>query len=130
MFNPMNLVCAAGPPIGQPLPANNTLTAGGVPLFTFGNMGRNVLPGPGINNFDISLMKNFQFTESKYLQFQTNFFNAFNHAQFFSPTSPLSTGGSVGGSGIFGQATTDSTPSSSPYYRGPRIIQFALKLYF
>jgi hypothetical protein len=127
LFNPMNLVCVAGPPAGQPVPDGSSLVAGGVPLFTNGDMGRNVLRGPGINNWDVSVMKNFQFTESKYLQFQANFFNAFNHTQFFGPTS---TGGSVGGSGIFGQITTDSTPSNSPYYRGPRIIQFALKLFF
>lgn len=96
-------------------------------MFTYGNMGRNALRGPGINNWDISFMKNFRFTESKSLQFQTNLFNAFNHVQFFSPTS---NGGSVGGSSNFAQVTTDSTGSSSPYYRGPRIIQFALKLYF
>jgi len=46
---------------------------------------------------------------------QTNFFNAYNHAQFFNPTSPLSTGGSVGGREIFGKATTDRTPSNNPY---------------
>ena len=127
MINPMNLVCAVGPPNGLPVPARSSLVAGGVPLFTNGNMGRNVLRGPGINNWDISLMKNFPFTESKYLQFQTNFFNAFNHAQFFSPTISE---GTVGGASAFGQVTSDSTPSNSPYYRGPRIIQFALKVYF
>jgi hypothetical protein len=126
-FDPTNLVCASGPPVGQQVPANSSLVAGGVPLFTYGNMGRNVLRGPGINNWDISVMKNFVFTESKSLQFQTNFFNAFNHTQFFGPTS---NSGSVGGSGSFGQVTTDSTGSSSPYYRGPRIIQLALKFYF
>jgi len=127
MINPTNLVCAVGPPNGLPVPAGSSLVAGGVPLFTNGNMGRNVLRGPGINNWDISLMKNFPFTESKYLQFQTNFFNAFNHAQFFSPTISE---GTVGGASAFGQVTSDSTPSNSPYYRGPRIIQFALKVYF
>ena len=127
-FDPTNLICAPGPPIGLPVPADSsTLVAGGVPLFTYGNMGRNVLRGPGINNWDISVMKNFTFTESKSLQFQANFFNAFNHTQFFSPTS---NGGAVGGSTTFGQVTTDSTGSSSPYYRGPRIIQLALKVYF
>ncbi|HXY09348.1 MAG TPA: hypothetical protein VEI52_16010, partial [Terriglobales bacterium] len=127
MINPTNLVCAVGPPNGLPVPAGSSLVAGGVPLFTNGNMGRNVLRGPGINNWDISLMKNFPFTESKYLQFQTNFFNAFNHTQFFSPTISE---GTVGGASAFGQVTSDSTPSNSPYYRGPRIIQFALKVYF
>jgi Carboxypeptidase regulatory-like domain len=127
LIDPTNLVCSVGPPVGQPLPANTTLIQGGVPLFTFGNMGRNVLRGPGINNWDISILKNFKFTESKSLQFQSNFFNAFNHAQFFGPTS---NGGSVGGGGLFGQVSSDSTPSQSPYYRGPRVIQFALKFYY
>ena len=129
-FDPTNLVCAPGPPVGQPVPVvdgGTKLVAGGVPMFTYGNIGRNVLRGPGINNWDISVMKNFRFTESKSLQFQTNFFNAFNHTQFFSPTS---SSGAVGGSSNFGQVTTDSTGSSSPYYRGPRIIQLALKFYF
>jgi len=127
LINPMNLVCAVGPPVGQPFVPGIGLVQGGVPLFTYGNMGRNILRGPGINNWDISVMKNFPFTESKYLQFQSNFFNAFNHTQFFGPTS---NGGSIGGSSIFGQVTTDNTPSNSPYYRGPRIIQFALKFFF
>jgi hypothetical protein len=128
LFDPTNLVCAPGPPVGQPVPASSTtLVAGGVPMFTNGNMRRNFLRGPGINNWDVSVMKNFQFTESKYLQFQANFFNAFNHAQFFSPTYQS---GALGGGGSFGQITSDSTPSTSPYYRGPRIVQFALKLYF
>jgi hypothetical protein len=127
LINPTNLVCAVGPPVGQPFVAGLGLTQGGVPLFTYGNMGRNVLRGPGINNWDISFMKNFQFTESKYLQFQSNFFNAFNHTQFYGPSSGS---GALGGSNFFGQATFDNTPSISTYYRGPRITQFALKFYF
>ena len=127
VFDPTNVVCSVGPPAGQPYVAGLGLTQGGVPLFSYGNMGRNVLRGPGINDWDISIMKNFKITESKSVQFQSNFFNAFNHVQFFGPTSSA---GSVGGSGQFGQVSTDTSPSTSPYYRGPRIIQFALKIYF
>jgi hypothetical protein len=123
----MNLVCSAGPPAGQPYVAGIGLVQGGVPLFSYGNMGRNVLRGPGINNWDISFMKNFQLTESKSLQFQSNFFNSFNHTQFYGPSSGS---GALGGSSFFGQATFDNTPSISTYYRGPRITQFALKFYF
>ncbi len=126
-FDPTNLVCAAGPPAGQTVPTGSSLVAGGVPLFTFGDMGRNALRGPGINNWDVSVMKNFKFTESKSLQFQANLFNASNHVQFFSPTSSE---GAVGFGSAFGQVTTDATGSSSAYYRGPRIVQFAMKLYF
>ena len=116
LFNPMNVVCALGNPIG--LPADPSLTPGGVPLFTIGNMRRNALRGPGINNWDFSIQKDFKLTESKSLQFRSEFFNAFNHVQFLSPTFQ---DGTIGGDGLFGQVTSD---------RGPRVVQFALKLYF
>jgi hypothetical protein len=108
-FDPTNLDCA------------------NVPLFSHGGMGRNVLRGPGINNWDISLLKDFRFSESKSLEFQANFFNAFNHVQFYGPSS---TEGASGGSQLFGQVTSDTSPSTSTYYRGPRIVQFALKFYY
>ena len=116
-FDPTNLVCA-----------NDFDVPGGVPLFSHGNMGRNSLRGPGINNWDISILKDFKFTESKSLQFQASFFNAFNHVQFFGPSSSE---GASGFSSNFGQVTSDTTPSTTTaYYRGPRLIQFALKFYF
>jgi len=121
------VVCSVGPPVGQPYVAGIGLTQGGVPLFTFGNMGRNVLRGPGINNWDISVLKNFKFTESKAVQLQCNLFNAFNHAQFYGPGSNA---GADGLTSQFGQVSSDSTPSQSPYYRGPRVVQLALKFYF
>jgi hypothetical protein len=99
-FDPTNLDCA------------------NVPLFSHGDMGRNVLRGPGINNWDLSLLKDFKISEAKSVEFRTEFFNAFNHAQFYSPTLQ---GGTQGGSGNFGQITTD---------RGARIVQFALKFYY
>jgi len=47
------------------------------------NLGRNTFKLPPINNFDISLFKNFHIGEgSKYFQISANFFNAFNHAQY------------------------------------------------
>ena len=81
-------------------------------------MGRNALRGPGINNWDISIRKTTPLTEGKSLEFRGEFFNAFNHTQFYSPTLQS---GTEGGSDQFGQITTD---------RGARIVQFALKLYF
>jgi Carboxypeptidase regulatory-like domain len=47
------------------------------------NLGRNTFKLPPINNFDISLFKNFHMGEgSKMFQISANFFNAFNHAQY------------------------------------------------
>lgn len=54
-------------------------------VFTFGNAGRNVLTGPGRTNVDFSLFKNINFTETMRLQFRTEIFNLFNHAQFDLP---------------------------------------------
>jgi hypothetical protein len=81
-------------------------------------MGRNVLRGPGINNWDFSIQKDFKFAENKSLEFRGEFFNAFNHVQFYSPTFQ---DGTIGTDSVFGQVTSD---------RGARIIQFALKVYF
>jgi outer membrane receptor protein involved in Fe transport len=113
-FDPTNLVCNVGVP-GD--------TSGLIPLFTHGNMGRNVLRGPGINNWDLSIMKDIKFTETVAMQFRTEFFNAFNHVQFYNPDNNAF-------SGTFGQVTSDTSSSTSQAYRGPRVIQFALKLYF
>jgi len=85
-----------------------------VPLFSFGDAPRNFLRGPGINNYDLSIVKKTKVFESKSIEFRAEFFNAFNHVQFFNPNT-------AGGSGTFGQITTD---------RNPRLIQFGLKFYF
>ena len=55
--------------------------------FTFGNLSRNVIRGPGINQWDFGLFKFFKVTESKSFEFRTEFFNAWNRAQFGSPTA-------------------------------------------
>jgi len=47
---------------------------------TFGNMRQD-----GINNIDASVLKNFHFTESTYLQLRFEAFNVFNHPQFGLP---------------------------------------------
>ena len=51
----------------------------------FGNIGRNTLRGPGINNFDLALFKNFDLGMGSRLQFRFESFNAFNHTQFNFP---------------------------------------------
>jgi hypothetical protein len=50
---------------------------------------RNTLTGPGFANFDFSVAKNFKLTERVKMQFQANFFNLFNHANFGNPVGNL-----------------------------------------
>ncbi|MGH9309615.1 MAG: carboxypeptidase regulatory-like domain-containing protein [Vicinamibacterales bacterium] len=52
---------------------------------SFGTVGRNTLRGPGINNLDFALFKNFDLVRGSRLQFRFESFNAFNHAQFNAP---------------------------------------------
>jgi len=74
--------------------------------------------GPGINNVDLSIFKNFKFNERSSLEFRIEFFNAFNHTQF------LLSGNS---STVFGFNPSFGRLTQA---RDLRIIQFALKLSF
>jgi hypothetical protein len=91
----------------------------------FGSLRRDPLRGPGRNNWDIALMRNFHLGSERYnLQFRLETFNTFNHPQwsgintFCSDQSP--DGGSCAGSG-FGEVT-------SAYQS--RIVQLGLKFAF
>jgi hypothetical protein len=113
-IDPSNMVC-------NPCPMNDPTCAlpadqPGIPLLTIGNLPRNSLRGPGINNWDMSILKNTNITESKMVEFRAEFFNTFNHTQFFSVDH-----GQFGSDSTYGQVLTD---------RGPRVIQLALKFYF
>lgn len=58
----------------------------------YGNAGRNILIGPGLAVFDLSLGKQFTITERDRLEFRCDAFNAFNRANFGNPNSTLSSG--------------------------------------
>jgi hypothetical protein len=94
----MNLAAWAAPAIG-----------------TFGDSGRGMFRGPGQWNLDFSTFKDFTVTERWRLQFRSEFFNLFNHANPGNPTTALE-------NPAFG--TIRSTTVNA------RLIQFALKLAF
>lgn len=69
----------------------------------YGNTGRNILRAPGINSWNLSLFKNFPFTERTSLQLRVESFNAFNHAQWGVPNGNIA-------SPQFGQITSTNIP--------------------
>jgi hypothetical protein len=79
-----------------------------------GNARRRFFSGPGLNNWDIALLKDTIIKEGMTLQFRAELFNAFNHAQFATPDGNVN-------SGTFGFVTV-ANPS--------RIMQLSLKLLF
>jgi hypothetical protein len=63
----------------------------------YGNSGRDIIRGPGINNWDMGLGKDFRFTERVSFQFRAEAFNVFNHAQYgFDPFTSTGIGPPVG----------------------------------
>jgi len=106
--------CSGGPGFGHFYFDPTAYDCNNVPILTFGNSPRNALRGPGRNDFDLTIGRTFKFGESRSIEFRSEFFNAFNHTQFFNPDH-------FGGDANFGQITQA---------RDPRIIQLALKFYF
>ncbi|HEU4386523.1 MAG TPA: carboxypeptidase regulatory-like domain-containing protein [Blastocatellia bacterium] len=92
-----------------------------IPVARFGNLGRNVITGPGFNNTDFSVIKNTKVGEWMRVQFRAEFFDLFNHANFGQP-------GSVVGTPAFGRITNTRFPTGES--GSSRQIQFALKLMF
>ena len=72
--------------------------------------------GPGQHNWDVSLIKNTKLWEHGTLQFRSEFYNIWNHAQFNPPA-----GNNING-GDFGNIRSSSVT--------PRVVQFALKYIF
>jgi hypothetical protein len=56
----------------------------------FGNLGRNVLHGPNLSQFDLTVQKNFKVTERVNLQFRGEVYNLFNRTNFSNPPTQLS----------------------------------------
>jgi hypothetical protein len=56
---------------------------------TFGNMRRNSVAAPGLQNMDMTIVRNFNITERMPLQFRAEFFNLANHPNFDMPGSTI-----------------------------------------
>jgi hypothetical protein len=92
-----------------------------VPVGRFGNLGRNVMIGPGFNNTDFSVIKRTKLTESQLIEFRWEVFDVFNHANFGQQ-------GRVVGTANFGQITNTRFPTGDS--GSSRQMQFALKYKF
>jgi hypothetical protein len=92
------------------------------PAGELGTAARAPVYGPRFVNTDFSVIKNFPFHEGMNVQFRAEFFNLFNHPQFY-----------MDGLGDSGQQDIN-TPSSfgvlNNTVNNPRLVQFALRLAF
>ncbi len=84
------------------------------PLYTYGNLGRNVVHGPGRRSLDLAIHREFTIKEDMRLQFRAEGFNITNTAPFALPATGF-------GASNFGVISSAGLP---------RNIQLALKLLF
>jgi hypothetical protein len=100
-------------------------------IGTFGNVGKGIVRGPGLLNFDMNISKNIPINERFKLQFRAEFFNIFNRANFLNPGSSSSTAGSSAAYAVSnGVAVSSAGFGSLKGAADPRITQLALKIIF
>jgi hypothetical protein len=87
----------------------------------FGNLGRNVVIGPGFNNVDVSVSREIRTVGNSRLQFRADVFDVFNHPNFGPP-------GNIVGSPAFGQITRTRLPTGEA--GSSRQIQLAVRFGF
>jgi hypothetical protein len=83
--------------------------------YTFGDVGRNSVYGPGLQTLDLALVRDFNLTERAVFQFRGEFFNALNHTNLGTPDRFVNTP-------QFGTITEATTPG--------RQIQLSARLSF
>jgi hypothetical protein len=80
----------------------------------FGDLGRDVFYGPGIQTVDVALAKRFKIAERHTVEFRGEAFNLFNHTNFNNPSGNI-------GSTTFGRITAA---------KDPRLAQLTLRYSF
>ena len=93
----------------------NPLAFATPPAFTFGNVGRNTVYGPGMQTLDLAVAREFAVAEHLKFQFRGEFFNALNHTNLGTPDRFVNTP-------QFGTITEATTPG--------REVQLSARLSF
>ena len=112
-YMPGNLTGNHNPRTG--LPYFNTALFTEEAIGQVGDSHRRFFHGPGINNTDLALLRDFHLYREHTAQFRAEAFNVFNHTQFNNP------GGNITNGSTFGIVTSA---------RDPRIMQLAVKYQF
>jgi hypothetical protein len=85
------------------------------PAYTFGNVGRNTVYGPGTETTDVGIVRGFSVSEKTHLETRAEFFNVLNHTNLGTPNRFVNTAN-------FGSITEATTPG--------REIQLSARLSF
>ena len=112
--NPFVGNCPNGAPVGTVTCWFNPSAYGLSPTGTFGDAGRNSLPGPSFAELDLALHKNTVLTERTSLAFRVECFNIFNHPNFAVPTNTTGPNGGGGNGDAVILGGTQAAPVYAP----------------
>jgi hypothetical protein len=73
------------------------------PAYTYGNVGRNTVYGPGLQTMDLGVVREFSIAEKARFEMRGEFFNLFNHTNYGTPNRFVNTAS-------FGSITEVATP--------------------
>ena len=93
--------------------------------LTWGNSKRSSVKGPGRDNWNISLFKDFQFSERTGIQLKVESFNTWNHSQITGVNTGVLNGTLGTGPGAY-----NATQGSATGFADPRVFQLGAKAYF
>ena len=102
------------------------------PLGQFGDVSRNKFHGPGVNNTDLVIAKNFILSHGMSVQIRMQSSNVFNHTNFANPASTVSTttaGESLTTPGTLSYGSAGQITATNSSYPA-RQTQLAAKFYF
>ncbi|MBI2681898.1 MAG: hypothetical protein HYX26_01540, partial [Acidobacteriales bacterium] len=100
---------------------------------TFGTMSRNIFRGPGLRNWDFSVIKNWKYHERLGIQLRAEFFNVLNNRHLASPAASIFFFVDPSDPSTFGcRCATPDVGAANPVIGtgGPRNIQLGLKFRF
>jgi hypothetical protein len=105
-----------------PLQAINPTVFAAPAVGTLGDPSKTLIRGPGIEDWDVSLVKGFPIRERVQVQLRLEMYNAFNHTQFSA----------LNQTALFNAAGAQTNAQLGQYTaaRDPRIMQWALRLRF
>jgi hypothetical protein len=110
-----------GPPL-EPAGQANVPWAIATNAPQLGNLGKNTMYGPGVNNWDLSLYRNIKISEHATTQLRLETYNTFNHTQWSSYNTSLQ----FNSAGTMVNTAFD-TPNAA---RPARRVQIAVRLWF
>jgi hypothetical protein len=131
--NPFSGTCPNGAPVKTATCWFNPAAYAVPTAGSFGNTGRDSIPGPAFADLDLAVLKNTTIREGKTLQFRIECFNLLNHPNFSIPVNTTGPNGAGGNGDVVFLGPTSPAGNAGQIFStvsSSRQIQFGIRLNF